>query len=90
MKAARELANMPGAGSRALPRAKMDFVFRVKCFSSVGYGEGAVTEVCSFGEEEEEVEQQEEEVLPVLPPMPMPTRRRRKKKGPIEMYKFKF
>ena len=92
MKASRELANMPGAGSRALPKASVDFVFRVKCYSSVGYGVGALTEVCSFGNEEEggEGEGEEEEVVPVLPPMPMPTRRRRMKKGPIEMYNFKF
>jgi hypothetical protein len=90
MRAARELANMGGAGRRALPKAKTDFVFRVKCFSSVGFGQGAVTEVCSFADQEEEEEAEAEEVLPVLPPMPMPSRRRRKKKGPIEMYDFKF
>ena len=89
MLAAKEFANLPG-GSGQTPKPKTDFLFRVTCRSSVGYGEPCRTEVVSFGEKEEEEVVQQDEITPVLPPMPMPSRRRRMKKGHIEMYKFKF
>ena len=91
MLAAKEFANLPSGGALA-PKPKTDFLFRVACKSSVGYGESSSTEVVSLGEQEDEKAQEDEtdEILPVLPPMPMPSRRRRMKKGHIEMYKFKF
>eukprot|EP00946_MAST-07B_sp_MAST-7B-sp1_P000915 g915.t1 len=91
MLAAKEFANLPSGGALA-PKPKIDFLFRVACKSSVGYGESSSTEVVSLGEQEDEKAQEDEtdEILPVLPPMPMPSRRRRMKKGHIEMYKFKF
>ena len=88
MVATRQLANLPGGGQA--PKAKTNFLFRVTCYSSVGYGEASVTEVAAFGEEDEEEQAPAEEVLPELPPMPMPSRRRRMKKGHIKMYDFKF
>ena len=82
MLAAKEFANLPSGGALA-PKPKTDFLFRVACKSSVGYGESSSTEVVSLGEQEDEKAQEDEtdEILPVLPPMPMPSRRRRMKKG---------
>ena len=59
MLAAKEFANLPSGGALA-PKPKTDFLFRVACKSSVGYGESSSTEVVSLGEQEDEKAQEDE------------------------------